>query len=70
MTRAEVRIAFDPDAAFVVRASMVQHRHKVTPYAGEELNGVVRATYVRGKKVWEDGAHIGTPQGIWLTSAS
>jgi allantoinase len=63
-------IAFDPDAAFVVRESIVQHRHKVTPYAGEELNGVVRATYVRGKKVWEDGAHIGDPHGTWLTSAS
>jgi allantoinase len=63
-------IAFDPDAPFVVRESIVQHRHKVTPYAGEELTGVVRATYVRGKKVWEDGAHIGNPIGTWLTSAS
>ena len=63
-------IAFDPDAHFVVDESIVQHRHKVTPYAGDELHGVVRATYVRGRKVWEDGAHIGTPIGKWLTSAS
>lgn len=63
-------IAFDPDARFVVDESIVQHRHKVTPYAGEELHGVVRATYVRGRKVWDDGAHIGTPIGTWLTSAS
>ena len=63
-------IAFDPDAQFVVDESIIHHRHKVTPYAGDELHGVVRATYVRGQKVWEDGAHIGTPQGIWLTSAS
>jgi allantoinase len=63
-------IAFNPDASFVVNESIVQHRHKVTPYRGEELTGVVRATYVRGKKVWEDGAHIGTPIGTWLTSAS
>jgi len=59
-------IAFDPDAHFVVDESIVQHRHKMTPYAGDELLGVVRATYVRGRKVWEDGAHIGTPIGQWL----
>jgi allantoinase len=63
-------IAFDPDARFVVDESVIQHRHKVTPYAGDELHGVVRATYVRGRKVWEDGAHIGPPKGTWLTSAS
>lgn len=63
-------IAFDPDARFVVDESIIHHRHKVTPYAGDELHGVVRATYVRGQKVWEDGAHIGTPIGTWLTSAS
>ena len=59
-------IAFDPDARFVVDESIIHHRHKVTPYAGDELQGVVRATYVRGQKVWEDGAHIGTPIGICL----
>jgi len=59
-------IAFDPDAPFVVDESIIHHRHKVTPYAGDELLGVVRATYVRGRKVWEDGAHIGTPIGTWL----
>jgi len=63
-------IAFDPDVRFIVGESIIQHRHKVTPYAGEELHGVVRATYVRGRKVWEDGKHIGTPIGTWLTSAS
>jgi allantoinase len=62
-------IVFDPGATFVVNERMNQHRHKVTPYAGETLSGVVKATYVRGRKVWEDGAHIGAPQGKWLTSA-
>jgi len=30
----------------------------------------VRATFLRGRKVWEDGAHIGEPIGQWLTSAT
>jgi len=63
-------IAFDPDAQFVVDKDIIEHRHKVTPYQGETLAGVVRATFVRGRKVWEDGAHIGAPIGQWLTSAT
>jgi allantoinase len=59
-------IAFDPEARFVVRTEDVQHRHKVTPYAGETLAGVVQATYVRGHKVWEDGTHLGNAVGEWI----
>jgi allantoinase len=57
---------FDPDARFVVETENVEHRHKVTPYAGETLTGVVRATYVRGHKVWEDGRHLGNAVGEWV----
>jgi allantoinase len=63
-------IVFDPSAAFTVVPEAIEHRHKVTPYEGEQLRGVVRATFLRGRKVWEDGAHIGAPIGQWLTSAS
>jgi allantoinase len=59
-------IVFDPEARFVVRAEHVQHRHKVTPYAGETLTGVVHATYVRGQKVWEDGTFPGNAIGEWI----
>ena len=56
----------DPAARFVVRTEHVQHRHKVTPYAGETLNGVVHTTYVRGHKVWQDGKHLGNAVGEWI----
>jgi allantoinase len=59
-------IAFDPEARFVVRTEHVQHRHKVTPYAGETLTGVVKATWVRGQKVWHDGRHLGNAIGEWI----
>lgn len=55
-----------PDETFRVEAPIIEHRHKVTPYAGRELFGVTKATYVRGVKVWEDGAHVGAPVGTWL----
>ena len=59
-------IVFDPEASFVVTPEVIEHRHAVTPYAGESLMGVVRTTYLRGGKVWEDGGHVGLAQGQWV----
>ena len=55
-------VVWDPAERFTVTTDIVEHRHKVTPYAGRELFGVVKATYVRGRNVMEEGeAH-----GQWL----
>jgi len=59
-------IVFDPDTRFEVTEDIIQHRHKVTPYAGEELRGIVKTTFLRGRKVWDDGRQIGTPTGKWV----
>jgi allantoinase len=59
-------VVFDPEERFVVQTELVQHRHKVTPYAGDTLTGVVKATFVRGHKVWEDGRHVGEAIGEWV----
>ncbi len=59
-------IVFDPHAQFRVTAGIVEHRHAVTPYEGELLSGVVRATFLRGRKVWEDGGHVGSAGGEWI----
>lgn len=39
---------FDPGATFTVTPDLIRHRHKVTPYLGETLHGVVHATWVGG----------------------
>lgn len=39
---------WSPEERFVVTPDLIQHRHKVTPYLGSELRGVVKATWVRG----------------------
>jgi allantoinase len=44
-------VAFAPDAEFVVTAEMLRHRHKLTPYLGQRLTGVVRRTWLRGRDV-------------------
>lgn len=40
---------WDPDASFTVTPDIIRHRHKVTPYLGETLQGVVHATWVGGR---------------------
>jgi allantoinase len=42
-------VVWDPESSFVVNPSALHQRHKLTPYAGRELFGVVRATYVCGQ---------------------
>jgi allantoinase len=59
-------IVFESDARFRVTPAVIQHRHSVTPYAGASLTGVVKTTYVRGRKVWEGGRAIGLPAGEWI----
>jgi len=42
---------WDANATFVVDPSRLHHRHPVTPYAGRELYGVVKRTFVNGKEI-------------------
>ena len=48
-------VAFAPDASFVVEPGMLEHRHKLTPYAGRRLTGVVRRTWLRGREIFGSG---------------
>jgi allantoinase len=60
-------VLFDPDATFRVEPASLYHRHPITPYADRVLHGVVRATYLRGRPVWEAASGIrGAPQGRLL----
>jgi allantoinase len=42
---------FAPEESFVVTPAIIEHRHKVTPYLGATLTGVVKETWVRGRPV-------------------
>lgn len=44
-------VAFAPDESWVVDPAALYHRHPVTPYAGRELTGVPRTTWLRGTPV-------------------
>jgi allantoinase len=50
-------VAFAADEGFVVEPGRLHHRHPITPYAGRELTGVARRTWLRGRPVddWPHG---------------
>ena len=56
-------VVFDPEAEFVASEENLFHRHRVSPYLGEKLRGVVKATYLRGDCVFSDGEFPGDPKG-------
>jgi len=53
-------VAFAPEDSFVVEPERLYHRHRLTPYAGQRLYGVVRRTWLRG-------GPAGRPAGRLLT---
>jgi len=60
-------VVWDPEASFVVDPARLHHRHKLTPYAGQTLYGVVRRTVLRGETIYLNGDFVGTPGGRLLT---
>jgi allantoinase len=56
-------VIWNPNAEFRVDAGTLEHRHKLTPYAGERLRGVVEKTLIRGQIVYDSGEFITTFRG-------
>jgi allantoinase len=57
-------VLWDPDAEQVVEPGMLLHRHRITPYIGRRLRGVVEATYVRGELAYDRrNGPVATPPG-------
>ena len=57
-------VIWNPDAQFTVSAVALQHRHKLTPYDGEVLSGVVQKSFLRGQKIYDEGKFIPAPTGL------
>ncbi|MEU4464345.1 allantoinase AllB [Streptomyces sp. NPDC024017] len=55
-----------PDETFTVDPVALQHRNRVTAYAGKTLHGVVKSTWLRGQRIVADGEFT-EPKGQLLT---
>jgi len=59
-------VIWSPDAPFTVTPNTLHHRHKLTPYAGEVLTGVVQQTFLRGRKIYDNDHFLDAPLGQLL----
>ncbi len=56
-------VAFDREARREVTRDRLHYKHAISPYLGERLQGVVRSTWVRGRRVFHEDAFEGEPCG-------
>lgn len=57
---------FAPDEQYEIKADMIHHRHKVTPYEGRIVYGVVKQTILAGKVIFSNGDFLGAAGGKTL----
>jgi allantoinase len=48
-------VIWDSAALTSFNADNIHHKNKETPYEGRELRGLVRKTYLRGRKIYDNG---------------
>jgi allantoinase len=63
-------VIWNPAKQFRVEGDALHHRHKLTPYEGRSLNGVVEKTFLRGRRIYDSGAFIGEREGRLLTQTA
>jgi len=56
-------VVWDPDRSFIVTEEMIQHRHKITPYSGQQLYGLIEQTWLAGEKVFDQGKYLHLNRG-------
>jgi len=56
-------VVWDPDARFEVEAERLFFKHRVSPYLGLTLHGVVKETFLRGALVFDGERHPTGPHG-------
>jgi allantoinase len=56
-------VVWDPKKKFALASESIEHKHKVTPYEGRSLQGVVHRTYLHGRKIYENGKVVAEPSG-------
>jgi allantoinase len=63
-------VIWNPDGRFSVDPAKLHQRHKISPYAGRELSGVVETTFLRGRKIFDRGELSHSPLGQILRRGS
>ena len=59
-------IIWSPKQTLKIKSEINHHRHKLTPYANREFDGVVQTTFLRGKKIYDGGQFLEDQPGNLL----
>lgn len=60
-------VCWNPDLSFTVDPNKLYHKHKATPYAHMQLQGVVQQTWLEGNLIYDNGALIQLNKGKIIT---
>lgn len=56
-------VVWSPEKKMKINRNNIQFRHKVTPYEGEMVYGVVEQTWVNGELAYDRGGFVSSPPG-------
>jgi allantoinase len=56
-------VVWNPEQSFIVNDSIIQHKHKTTPYLNERLHGTIAQTWLGGTKVFDNRTFIELNKG-------
>jgi allantoinase len=60
-------VVWDPNASFFVTKDILHFKNKPSPYEGQKLFGVVKATILRGQKIVDNSKFVNeNPVGEWV----
>jgi len=60
-------VIWNEKSEFRLEESMILHKHRLTPYLGEKLKGVINQTILSGEVVFDRGNFTSPPQGKIIT---
>ena len=56
-------VVFDDSGSFTISPEIIKYRHKITPYEGRQVTGIVERTLLRGHEIFANGEIIGASRG-------
>ena len=59
-------VIWNPEGKETINEQDILHRHKISPYIGEELFGIIQQTWVNGKLVYNNKKIVNKNSGQWL----
>ncbi|WP_017446468.1 allantoinase AllB [Gayadomonas joobiniege] len=54
---------FAPDQGYTINEHCIHHKHKVSPYIGRKVDGVIKATWLAGRPIYADGEFCSPSRG-------